>query len=87
MGEKDFDIKEMVKDNQVHFSFYRANVLYYEIEHRDKTYIFPVPIEDIGEATFHSEDKAIYFMRYIRQAIKNNMIEEKVEKNGTKEGG
>lgn len=31
--------------------------------------MFPVPIEDIGDATFLAEDKAILFMRYIRKYI------------------
>lgn len=33
-------------------------------------YKFPVPISDIGDATFKSSDEAIYFMRYINNAIK-----------------
>ena len=32
-------------------------------------YVFPVPLEDIGDATLELEDKAIMFMRYIKRAI------------------
>lgn len=35
------------------------------------SYIFPVPIEDIGSATLLAEDKAITFMRWIRKAIED----------------
>jgi hypothetical protein len=38
---------------------------------RDKyynVYQFPVDINDIGNATLLAEDKAIYFMRWIRRA-------------------
>lgn len=61
------NIKDEVKDNKkVHFKFYRQNTLWYETE---SGFIFPVPIEDIGDATFLAEDKAILFMRYIRKYI------------------
>lgn len=32
------------------------------------TYVFPVPLEDIGDATFNATEKALFFMRYIRKA-------------------
>lgn len=31
--------------------------------------MFPVPLVDIGDATLELEDRAIYFMRYIRRAM------------------
>lgn len=58
-------IKDMVKDNQkVTFSYYRDGSLWYETE---CGFLFPVPIDDIGNATFLREDKAMLFMRYIRK--------------------
>jgi len=30
---------------------------------------FTVPVEDCGDGQFNAEDKAIYFMRYIRQFL------------------
>lgn len=61
-------LKEMVSDNKkVHFRFYRAKELWYATE---DGFVFPVPIEDIGDATFLAEDKALLFMRYIRKQIK-----------------
>ena len=60
-------IKDMVKDNKkVTFQFYRAKELWYATE---DGFMFPVPIDDVGEATFLSEDKAMLFMRYIRQQV------------------
>lgn len=62
------NIKEMVKDGkQVYFSFYRDRNLWYKTE---CGFEFPVPIEDIGNATFKAQDKAIFFMRYIRKHVK-----------------
>ena len=58
---------EMVKDKKVHFSFYREEKLWYET---DDGFEFPVPIGDVGNATFLAEDKAILFMRYIRKHLK-----------------
>lgn len=65
-------LKEIIKDNVVNFYFYRAGNLFYSITVEDKTYMFPVPIEDIGDATFLKTDKAIIFMRYIRKAMLDN---------------
>lgn len=64
-------ITEIVKDNQVEFSFYRAGNFYYRIKVKEAYYLFPVPIDDIGQATLLASDKAIMFMRYIRQALEN----------------
>lgn len=49
---------------KVKFQHYRAGMLWYVTE---TGFSFPVPIEDVGEATFLAEDKAMLFMRYIRK--------------------
>jgi hypothetical protein len=59
-------IIDMVKDKKVKFIYYRDQNLYYETECGFK---FPVPIEDVGNATFMAEDKATLFMRYIRKQM------------------
>ena len=60
-------LKEMIVNNQkVRFSFYRDGQLWYETE---CGFRFPVPIEDVGTATFLAEDRAILFMRYIRKQL------------------
>lgn len=64
-------LKTIVKDNTVFFSHYRASHLYYTVVVENQKYIFPVPIEDIGDATFLNQDKAMILMRYIRKAIEN----------------
>lgn len=57
----------MVKDDKkVHFLYYRANELWYET---DDKFVFPVPINDTGDATFLNEDRAMLFMRYIRKHL------------------
>jgi hypothetical protein len=50
----------------VKFIFYRDSNLWYKTE---CGFEFPVPIADVGTATFLAEDKAMLFMRYIRQHI------------------
>lgn len=57
------ELKEHVK-GVVRFEHYRDGNLWYVAETGFK---FPVPIEDIGNATFKAEDKALLFMRYIRK--------------------
>ena len=60
-------LKEMVSNNQkVRFSYYRGGDLWYTTE---CGFLFPVPVADIGDATFLTEDKAMLFMRYIRKYL------------------
>ena len=59
------DLKEQIK-GVVRFQYYRDGALYYKTE---AGLLFPVPIDDIGNATFMAEDKALLFMRYIRKQI------------------
>lgn len=64
------DLKEIIKKGEkVYFSHYRAGYMYYSIVVDNNKYQFPVPIDDIGDATFLNEDKAIIFMRYIRKSL------------------
>lgn len=60
------NIKTMVKDKMVRFKFYREGELFYETE---CGFVFPVPLADVGNATFLSEDKALLFMHYIRKHL------------------
>jgi hypothetical protein len=62
-------IADLIKDNTVAFNRYRKGFLYYTIIFEKEIYEFPVEIEDIGDATFNSVEKAILLMRYIRKAI------------------
>jgi hypothetical protein len=65
---------EIVKDNNVTFDFMRAGTAYYNVIVDNLSYRFPVPLEDIGDATLMKEDKAIIFMRWIRASIINNTL-------------
>jgi len=59
------DIKAMVSGGRkVRFRSYREGELWYET---DCGFVFPVPVDDLGNATMLHEDKAILFMRYIRK--------------------
>ena len=59
------DIKSNVTDGKkVTFEYYRDGSLWYSTEDGS---IFPVPIDDIGNATFRREDRAMLFMRYMRK--------------------
>lgn len=65
-------LKDIVKDNIVRFYYYRAGNLCYTVKVDNIDYAFHVPIEDVGDATFKNEDKAMLFMRYIRKALDEN---------------
>jgi len=59
-------LKEMVKDKTVKFLYYRDGELTYRTE---DGFEFSVPITDAGTGTFKAEDKAIFFMRWIRKQL------------------
>lgn len=69
------NIKDIVKNNVVRFWYYRQQNFYYTIEVwlddelRTADFYFPVPLEEVGDASLNSQDKAIYFMRWIRKAM------------------
>ena len=64
------NIKDIVKDNTVRFVRYRQGIAYYGVRVPSAgEFMFPVPLDDIGEATLELEDNAILFMRYIRRAM------------------
>lgn len=60
-------LKDHVK-GKVTFRYFRDGNLFYET---DTNLIFPVPVEDTGKGIFQAEDKALYFMRYIRKFLEN----------------
>ena len=69
---------DRVKGKVVRFKFYKENELFYSTE---DGFIFPVPISDIGNATFLAEDKAPLFMRYIRKEMEIQAEYQKLKNN------
>ena len=68
------DIKSFVKGNRVAFIRLRKGIAYYQVAADGVIYEFPVPLSDIGDATLMCADRAIYFMRYIKQAIADGTL-------------
>jgi hypothetical protein len=49
----------------------KDNELWYKVTYgENEELIFPVSIDDVGNATMMKEDKALFFMRYIRKYLK-----------------
>ncbi len=79
------NMKQLVHNNFVQFQRYFDAQLWYSLHMSQDDYHnggaqlmeFPVPIEEIGDATFYAHDKAILFMRYIRKHLE--MIEKAKE--------
>jgi hypothetical protein len=59
-------ITELVKNKTAHFVHYRDGHFIYQTE---DGFQFPVPLADIGTATLLAEDKALFFMRWIRRQL------------------
>jgi hypothetical protein len=60
------NITELVKNKTACFVHYRDGYFIYETE---DGFQFPVPLADIGTATLLAEDKALFFMRWIRRHL------------------
>lgn len=65
-------LKQRVK-GQVHFERLQGDSLWYKT---DDDWSFPVPLKDTqnvqgDQPSFLRDDKGIYFMRWIRQALEN----------------
>lgn len=63
------NLKDMVSNNKkVKFVRYQKGELWYVTE---SGFEFPVSISDTGDAAFNPEDKALFFMRWIKKHIDN----------------
>lgn len=67
----EFQIKDIVKHNTAHFSFYRGGNMFYAVTVNGTKWMFAVSLEDIGGASLFAEMKAITLMRYIRKALED----------------
>jgi hypothetical protein len=76
LDPKDANLKDLVKNGKkVRFSYYRDHEFWYQ--HEDGL-LFPISLQEAnaGRATFLAEDKAIYFMRWMKKYIEAAQPEE-----------
>jgi hypothetical protein len=59
------NIKDLVKGNTAKFVSYRDGNFLYQVN----GFEFPIPLNDVAGATLLAEDKAIFFMRWIRRHV------------------
>ena len=64
---KKMNIKDHVREMS-EFQYYKDGQLWYKTE--DTQFEFPVPIDDIGNASFRKFEKSLILMRYIRKWMK-----------------
>lgn len=75
IAEMPMDIKTLVKANSVEFEFFRNGVFFYSLVSNGKKFFqFPVPLEDVQSTTLPASGKALTFMRWIRQAMKDKTL-------------
>lgn len=73
----DLKVKDFVfEGNDAIFHMYRSGFLYYTVvnQSQDELYMFPIPLEDTGNATFSLRVKAITLMRWIRKSIEDKTM-------------
>ena len=63
------NIKDLVKDNTVKFVRFKEGNFIYKIESNHASFEFPVPLKEIDGAEMKAEDKAIIFMKWIRNHL------------------
>lgn len=61
-------LNDRIKDKHVRFVSARRGALIYQC---DDGFKFEVPIDEMGDGEFKAEDKAIYFMRWIRKGMES----------------
>lgn len=75
METNEIIIKTLVSNlNKAYFSHAIAGVLYYRINVENSIYQFCIDMndkDDVGTATFNSEEKAIHLMRYLNKSKKS----------------
>lgn len=49
------------------FEYFRDSALWYRTS--DTNLLFPVPVTDVGTATFPATEKGVHFMRWIRKYL------------------
>jgi len=66
------NITDIVRNKKARFVQFREGNFIYQTE---DGFQFPVPLAEVGSATLLAEDKALFFMRWIRKhlAIKSNL--------------
>ena len=67
----EFKIKDIVKGNKAHFSFYRSGNMFYTVTIDGTRWMFPENLEDNAGASMFAEMKAITLMRFIRKALED----------------
>lgn len=64
--KQQISIKDIVKDNNAHFESYRNGYFHYVT---DGGFEFRIPLDDVDGVTLNKEDKAIFFMRWIKKEL------------------
>lgn len=71
-------ITDFVKaDRDVEFHYYRKGYFYYLVANVNEIngiYLFPIPADDLGDATLNRFEKSTFMMRYIRKAIEEGTM-------------
>jgi hypothetical protein len=76
---KTLSVSELVKNNSAKFVYFRDGSMVYDIvdEAGKKIATFPIDVSDkneVGNAAFEANHKAINLMRYIRKSLKDETI-------------
>lgn len=67
--------------NTVQFKEFRNDYFYYQVrqKHTNDLYQFPIHMGDVKGVTLQREDKAMYYMRWIRIAIDKGLMVKKAD--------
>ena len=57
-------LNELIREQNVYFQYFQGSELVYKT---GNGFEFPVPLNDVGTGMFKAEDKAIFYMRWIKK--------------------
>lgn len=68
-------IKDLVKGRTAKFNRYRNGQFFYTIDTEEGVHEFVVPQHEVAGATLPAEEKAIFFMRWLRKPTEQEAAE------------
>lgn len=63
------------------FLYYRHQHLYYSVSGPDGNYMFPIPLDDLADASVKCKEKSVLLMRYIRKSLADGSLVKISENN------
>ena len=72
------NLQDLVKGNTVHLDSYSNGTFYFHLkvasDDKEELYQFSVPMKELGNSSIKTNDRAIYYKRWINRAIEDGTL-------------